>query len=275
MNIKQHIPNLLTLANLACGVLAIIYFMEEPSNKASFKGDCGVDYVNYIHVGAFFILIASVFDFLDGFAARLLKVQSEIGAQLDSLADLVTFGVAPGILFYVLIVTSFFEQSDNLIITGEYISTLDIKPPFTIIEYIPYLGIIIPLFSAYRLAKFNIDTEQTTYFKGLATPANAIFWVGVGITQSVVGIDLNPYLITGLVVFLSILMITNLKMFSLKIKNFKLEGDNIYRLIFLFGIIVMLISTYLLGNIFYSVSGIILLYILLSIPYHFSKNKTT
>lgn len=247
MKLKQHIPNLLTLGNLACGFLAIIFFLEEPFNKESFKDDCGVDYLDYIEAGAILILLASVFDFLDGLTARLLKVQSEIGAQLDSLADLVTFGVAPGMMFY----------SISLIYFKEY-------------HFLPYLSLLIPVFSAYRLAKFNVDNEKTDYFKGLATPANAIFWIGLGLVFNH-SFKLNLYVLIGLVIGLSFLMVSNLKMFSLKIKNLKLEGENIYRLVLIGLVPLMILICHLLGNIFFSISGIILLYILLSIPYHLSK----
>lgn len=266
MNIKQHIPNLLTLANLACGVLAILSFSN--NINSIYQND------DNLIVGINLIFLATIFDFLDGFAARLLKVQSEIGAQLDSLADLVTFGVAPGIMIYSILNSSkiFIDSSELYLINQE----IFLSEKIILQDYLKYLSVLIPVFSAYRLAKFNVDTEQTTFFKGLATPANAIFWCGTVLAFFIADEGrLNGYIYYMLILILSILMVTNLKMFSLKIKNFKLEGDNVYRLIFLFGILVMLMSTFLLGNILYSISGIILLYILLSIPYHLSKNKTT
>ena len=136
MAIKSHIPNILTLANLFCGILAI---------KVGFS--------EHYFLAAFFVVLGAFFDFLDGFAARLLKVQGELGKHLDSLADMVTFGVAPGVVMYSFL-SSFIEDS-----------------------YIPYISFVIPLLSAVRLAKFNIDSNQSDKFIGLPTPANALFFV--------------------------------------------------------------------------------------------------
>ena len=136
MAIKSHIPNILTLANLFCGILAI---------KVGFS--------EHYFLAAFFVVLGAFFDFLDGFAARLLKVQGELGKQLDSFADMVTFGVAPGVVMY-----SFLSS-------------------FILDSYIPYISFVIPLLSAVRLAKFNIDSNQSDKFIGLPTPANALFFV--------------------------------------------------------------------------------------------------
>lgn len=135
MNIKAQIPNLLTLLNLLFGVIGIIWVLD---------GD--------ILSGAYFVLIAAGFDFLDGFVARLLQVQSDIGKELDSLADVVSFGVLPGLILYMM--TKNHTEPDS---------------------YLPYLTLIVPMLSAYRLAKFNLDTRQSDRFIGLPTPANALF----------------------------------------------------------------------------------------------------
>lgn len=252
MNIKKHIPNFITLLNLVCGVLAILLFIEASLIDKIYTGfsNCfGLPSQNRINNGLFLILLATVLDFLDGFAARLLNVKSKIGAQLDSLADMVTFGVAPGFLFYALI---------NLYYNDIYGLSL--------------LFILIPVFSAIRLAKFNVDTEQTTYFKGLATPANAIFWVGIGF--AIIGrIEIPFYLLATLIIIMSLLMVSNFKMFSLKVSNLKFEGDNIYRISLIGVTLVSLILCSLLANIFFAIPIIIILYILLSIPYHLNHNK--
>lgn len=135
MNIKAQIPNLLTLLNLLFGVIGIIWVLN-----------------GNILSGAYFVLIAAVFDFLDGLVARLLKVQSDIGKELDSLADMVSFGVLPGLILYMM--------------------TKNHTEPNS---YLPYLTLIVPMLSAYRLAKFNLDTRQSDRFIGLPTPANALF----------------------------------------------------------------------------------------------------
>lgn len=135
MKIKAQIPNLLTLLNLFFGVIGIIWVLD-----------------GNIQSGAYFILIAAGFDFLDGFVARLLKVQSEIGKELDSLADVVSFGVLPGLILFMMVKNQTGPQS-----------------------FLPYLTLIVPMLSAYRLAKFNLDTRQSDRFIGLPTPANALF----------------------------------------------------------------------------------------------------
>jgi len=139
MKIKDHIPNFITLLNLFAGLLSIYYGM-----------------INELQFAGMMIFVAAVFDFFDGFTARLLNAKSAIGVQLDSLADMVSFGVAPAFLLFHTI-----EFSIEL--TG--ISTW---------EYLPFIALIIPLFSALRLAKFNIDEEQQTSFIGMPTPAIAI-----------------------------------------------------------------------------------------------------
>ena len=133
MNLKAQLPNFITLLNLLSGVLGIIWVLEgQPL------------------YGAYFVILAATFDFFDGFTARLLKVQSDMGKELDSLADVISFGVLPGILLYSL------TESQ------------------TEAAFLPYCTLIIPMLSAYRLAKFNLDTRQSDRFIGLPTPANAL-----------------------------------------------------------------------------------------------------
>ncbi|MDB4088957.1 CDP-diacylglycerol--serine O-phosphatidyltransferase [Flavobacteriales bacterium] len=253
MNIKKHIPNFITILNLVCGVFAIFYFIQSIFTDYGGLFHIMNPKVNLINEGVWLILIATVLDFLDGFAARLLKVQSEIGAQLDSLADMVTFGVAPGFLVYAFCDYNFPEN-----------------------EWAQYFFILIPIFSALRLAKFNVDTEQTTYFKGLATPANAIFWIGVynvpfwSFNQNIA----FEILLIILIIFMSLLMTSNLRMFSLKLKNLKLEGDNIYRVVLILGAIVLTIIFGLFTNIMAAIPFIIIMYILLSIHYHYNTKTT-
>jgi len=252
MNIKQHIPNFITILNLVCGVFAILFFIQ-----SIFTLNDGILHTiepkyALISKGIFLIFIATILDFFDGFAARLLKVQSEIGAQLDSLADMVTFGVAPGFLVYATF-SEFFPEH----------------------EILKYFFILIPAFSALRLAKFNVDTEQTTYFKGLATPANALFWIGMFYFIKNNHSEILFYGIIILIISMSLLMVSNLRMFSLKLKNLKLEGDNIYRVILILGAIILTIIFGMFTNILAAIPFIILLYILLSIHYHYKTRKTT
>lgn len=188
--LSAHIPNFITSLNLFAGCLAIYY---------GFRG-------NYELV-LFFVLIAAVFDFADGLAARLLHAYSPMGKELDSLADIVSFGVAPGVL-----VLSMLTQSEL---------------PY----WVAFAGFIIPVFSALRLAKFNIDERQSASFIGLPTPANALFWVGMGYSFSEILIA-NPWYIVAFAFIFSGLLVSELPMFSLKFKNLKWK-DNSVQFIFL------------------------------------------
>ncbi len=298
MNIKKHIPNLFTLANLVCGISAIICFLNyltvisvSTNNPLGTWGVNNADiwqsnqytFFSSLHFGIGLILLATVFDFLDGFMAKILNAKSKIGAQLDSLSDMVTFGVAPGILLYV-IAENFLVQNETvhqayfILPIPENIDSHSTTPLFMYWHFaiaMKYLSFLIPIFSALRLAKFNIDTEQTTYFKGIPTPANAIFWCGL-IYAMTLGTDINPIIICLLLIIMSLLMMSNIKMLSFKMKNLAFKGDNIYRYALITGAPILGVVCYLLGNIFLAIPLIIILYILLSIPYHiYYKNETT
>ncbi len=250
MNVKKHLPNFITLLNLVCGVFAILFFIQSTNSAQQSVNSLINPTYSAIEIGITLIGIATLLDFLDGFAARLLRVQSEIGAQLDSLADMVTFGVAPGFLVYASYLEFFSEQS-----------------------ILPYFFILLPAFSALRLAKFNVDEEQTTYFKGLATPANALFWIGMFYILKMNHSHSMSFVLLFLIVTMSLLMIADLRMFSLKLKNLKLEGDNVYRIILLIGAFILTILFGLFTNILAVIPFIILLYILLSLHYHYKKRK--
>lgn len=199
---KKHIPNTLTCANLFCGCIALV---------------CVFYY--RLEYAPYFIALAAVFDFFDGFAARLLNVKSDIGLQLDSLADMVTFGVVPGAIIFHLIRISL----DQYNFPEEY----------------AYLAFIISIFSALRLAKFNVDTRQTESFIGLPTPANAILIASFPLILRQLPADhpilhytlLNPYFLFGFVILMSYLLISEIPMFSLKFKNLGWK-DNKIRFIF-------------------------------------------
>lgn len=195
MNIKAHIPNTLTLFNLLLGVIGIISVLG-----------------GNIFQGATFVLLAAGLDFLDGFAARLLKVQSNLGKELDSLADVVSFGVLPGIIIFQMAKT----QSS--------------------IEWLPYLTLIIPMLSAYRLAKFNLDTRQSERFIGLPTPANALLISTLPHLFTLfpkLGTWLStPIGLIGIAWILSILLISEIPLIALKFKNFNFS-ENIYRFLLL------------------------------------------
>ena len=223
MNIRKHIPNTITCLSLVSGCIATVMALQD----------------NYLWA-AIWIIIAAVFDFLDGFAARLLKAYSPMGKELDSLSDMVSFGVAPG-----MIVFSMLGQAS--------------LPLGEIGRYIPYLAFVI---SGLRLAKFNIDERQTTSFIGMPVPAHALFWASVGYSLSPLSQANNVlFIVVTLVVALatSLLLVSEIPMFSLKIKSVAWKGNE--RRYILVGCAVLFVAFFgMLG-----IAGTILLYILLSI----------
>lgn len=206
MQIKQHIPNAITLLNLSSGLLAII---------AIFKG--------YYDEAFLFVCLGIFFDFWDGFFARKFKVSGELGLQLDSLADVITSGVVPGLMMFKLLLD--IQEDDS----SKYYLTED----FYYMGFVPYLGFIITLASAYRLAKFNIDTRQTDSFIGLPTPANALFIMSIpmiqfdGTHEWLVNALFNPFVLLGISFVSAFMLNAEIPLFSLKIKEFSLEKNKL------------------------------------------------
>lgn len=231
---KKQIPNALTSLNLVFGCLAIIAALDNRLSDAS------------IYIGA-----AAILDFFDGFAARVLNVHSEIGKQLDSLADVVSFGVAPGMIFYIL-------EGKCFGTTGFCINT--------------YLPLLIPVFSAIRLAKFNIDTRQSDSFIGLPTPANAIFIATIPfiILHNNFGMATffqNQYFLKLFPILSAYLLVAELPLIALKFKNFTWT-DNKIRYIFIALSLISILAFQFLG-----IAISILLYIIVSIINNLQKNK--
>ena len=200
---KKHIPNFITSLNLASGFVAIIFSIN-----------------GYLVAGSWLILAAMIFDFLDGFSARLLKSYSDIGKELDSLADVVSFGVAPAIIIYQLLTSS-------LGLTGPFIK--EINNHWAIIILLSPL--IMPVCAGLRLAIFNTDETQATSFKGLPTPANALAVISIviaahysdqGIFTSFSGSTVALVIYT---IILSLLMVSRLPLLSLKTSNIKFTGN--------------------------------------------------
>jgi len=215
----RHLPNFLTCCNLICGCLGIVFLLENREWPA-----------------AYFVWIACVFDFLDGFVARMLKVASPIGKELDSLADVVSFGVLPAMVMYKLLDAS----------TGS--------------DVIPFIGFLIAAFSALRLAIFNLDTRQTDSFIGLNTPANTLFITSLPLLPASVGTWLYQDWLLILITFVfSLLLVSPLEIFALKFKNFSWK-DNKLRFTFL-ALAVLLIAILQVS----ALPLIILLYIGLSL----------
>lgn len=205
--IITSVPNTLTLCNLVSGCLACICAFSFDSDIQALGGLNGRQ-LAWILVG-----MAAVFDFFDGAAARWLHAPSPLGKELDSLADLVSFGVAPSMLLYNIL----------SVWTGSW--------------WIPFVALFIPAMGALRLAKFNLDDSQATEFKGLPIPANAIFWIGATAwMQSHAGEWMHAYvywgnlIVSAVIIIVALLMVSDMRMFSLKLKNFRI-GDNLLRYI--------------------------------------------
>jgi CDP-diacylglycerol--serine O-phosphatidyltransferase len=238
--IKRNIPNAITCGNLLCGCLAIVKVFE-----------------GNLVWAAYLVGIAAVLDFFDGFVARLLHISSPIGKDLDSLADMVTFGVVPGFLMFKLLLISSLFMTNN-----------------PVWNYISYLGLIIPIFSCIRLAKFNNDTRQKESFIGVNTPANSILICSLpliigGNYQSPTALFiLNPYLLVAMTIIMSALLVSEIPIFSFKFKSFGWKGNEI-RFVFLFLSLLLLITLHFAG-----IPLIIVLYIVISVVNNFiTKSK--
>ena len=218
--LSSYIPNIITCCNLTAGSLAVIMALRGTFEQA-----------------AIFILIAAVCDFLDGLSARLLHAYSDMGKELDSLSDLISFGLAPGLMVYALL-------NDYLLL------------PYGNLEYLAYIALLIPVAGGIRLAKFNVDDRQTTSLIGLPIPANALFWIGVCFADTR---DWHPVIILALIVLFSYLMVSNLPMFSLKASNLSWSNNKLRYILIItsLGLIIWLGLT--------GLAGAIIAYILLSL----------
>lgn len=244
MNIKKHIPNAITCCNLLCGCLAIVQ---------AFEG-------NLVY-SAYLVGLAAIFDFFDGFAARLLRVASPIGKDLDSLADMVTFGVVPGIILFQIVRGALYLDKEGFTV-------------FENLRFSVYIPFMVTIFSAIRLAKFNNDTRQTDSFIGVPTPAVAIIVCSLPLItnwNAEFGFDdyhrfesfLNPYFLCAISIVFSFLLISEIPLFALKFRNFSWRGNRI-RYSFLGLSIILLITLQFVG-----IPLVILLYILMSVVTNF------
>lgn len=220
------VPNMLTLANLLAGSVAVIFTLVYHAYETAF----------------WLIVAAAVFDFLDGFAARLLKQTSPLGVQLDSLADDVTFGLAPAIVMFDLYVHSSSYYNLNAEVMG----------------WMKYVVLIIAAFSVLRLAKFNIDTTQSTEFEGLPTPANALMLMSLAVLAETGRVVLYQEHILLISIAASLLLISPIRMFALKFKSFGIKGNEL-RYGFIVAALVMIILMPA-----YALLAIIVLYIVIS-----------
>ena len=242
---KRHIPNLITLLNVFCGCVAVVFAV-----------------MNQLELAAIFMFLGVIFDFFDGLAARILDVKSDLGLQLDSLADVITSGLVPGIVMFQLL---------SMSMTGGWntdLSSQATDATFWVglkVASLPFIGFLITMASAYRLAKFNLDENQQSSFIGLPTPANALLIVSLPLillyhnNDFLNGIILNQWFLIGITLLSCYLLNSKIELFALKFKNLSFK-DNALRYIFLVVSLVLLITMQ-----FLAVPIIIVLYILSSL----------
>ena len=208
--IYRHIPNFITSLNLVSGALATFFAID-----------------GHLTWAGIFISLAAILDFADGLAARLLKSYSEIGKQLDSLADVVSFGVAPGAILFTLLEFSLFKMNQPIYqITAHWLEWLILSTAF-----------LLPVFGALRLAKFNVNESNEPFFRGLPIPSNGLFWASMGLIlempqySSIIGEVYSTTNLLLLGIFFAGIMVINLPMFSLKMESFDFR-ENWYRYLF-------------------------------------------
>lgn len=256
MRLIKNLPNILTLFNLFLGCLAIIYIFYDHVIIIDVQRNTYID-MGKIQIASICIFIAAIIDFFDGFVARALDAKSAIGKQLDSLADMVTFGVVPGIMMYQLIARSYYASADAF--------------DYPILYYA--IGFALTLGAAYRLAKFNIDTRQATAFLGMPTPAMAIFIAAIPILIIRDEFNLavffnNKWILMAIVILLTYLMVSEIPMLSLKMSSLGWKENKWTYLLIIKSIAISLICLLFLHSVFIILPVIIITYILLSI----SKN---
>jgi len=240
---KRHIPNFITLLNVFCGCVASVFAV-----------------LNKLEIAAIFVALGIFFDFFDGLAARVLDVKSELGLQLDSLADMITSGLVPGIVMFQLLAmsqTSGWGDGSHFFLESGAI---------TLQHLLPFFGFVITMASGYRLAKFNIDENQTSSFIGLPTPANALLILSLPLilmhqnNELLNGIILNQWFLIILTLVSAYLLNANLPLFALKFKNTSFK-DNAMRYIFLIISLVLIVTMKFMAIpliiLFYVVSSVI------------------
>jgi CDP-diacylglycerol--serine O-phosphatidyltransferase len=251
----KQIPNLFTLLNLVFGCLAIVFILQ--NGIAIYTDSTGsqlIDIPEKIWMASLFIGLAAVVDFLDGFVARFFKATSEMGKQLDSLADVVSFGVAPGMIMYQFLRLSFAQQENGL-----DVSILWLLPAF-----------LLPCAAAWRLARFNIDTEQSYSFKGLPAPSNGLFFASLPLIywnineQWVRDLLLNKWFLYAIILLFVYLMVSRLPLMGLKFTDFSFKNNLSKYLLIIIAIVTIVVFKWL------AVPVILLVYVILSLLF---KNK--
>lgn len=237
MAFKKQIPNLITFLNLICGLLALIHAFNGNYNEA----------FSLVCLGIFF-------DFWDGFFARIFNAQSPLGVQLDSLADMVTSGVVPGVVMYKML--SDIQENQDI---------YNLTPETFYMGAVPYIGFVITIASCYRLAKFNIDDRQTDSFIGLPTPANALLIMSIPMIlfanqyQWLSDLLSNPYFLVGISFLSAYLLNAEIPLFSLKVKYFSWEKNKLQVIFLAISAVLLLLFHFL------AIPIIILFYVILSV----------
>jgi CDP-diacylglycerol--serine O-phosphatidyltransferase len=259
----KNIPNLFTLLNLVFGCLAIIFVLQQGVMLLPLDNEGNIlitpqqleNTPEKIWLASLFIGLAAVVDFLDGFVARFFNASSEMGKQLDSLADLVSFGVAPGMIMYQFLRLSFAQESGGL--------------DTSIIWLLPF--VLLPCAAAWRLARFNLDNSQSYSFKGMPVPAVGIFVASLPLIywnvneQWVIDLLLNKWFLYGIIFVLSYMMVSTLPLMAFKFKDFSIKNNLPKYLMILIAIAALVILKWL------AVPVIVLAYVLLSLLF---KTKT-
>lgn len=250
----KQIPNLFTLLNLFLGCIAIVFALQT-ENISIFVGEDLSTHYNIpekISIASFFIFAAAVIDFLDGFVARLLNATSEMGKQLDSLSDVVSFGAAPAVIMYQLLRISFIKEENGL-----ETSFLWLLPAF-----------ILACAGAYRLARFNIDTEQTYGFKGVPIPAAGLLIASFPLIlhygNSLINVNdwlTNKWVLYGIIAVVSWLMVSKLPLMALKFKDYSVKNNLPKYILVLLAIVAALLLKWL------AVPVVFVAYIILSLLY--------
>jgi CDP-diacylglycerol--serine O-phosphatidyltransferase len=230
----KQLPNLMTMGSLLCGCVAIV---------SIFHGQ--------VAHAAIYVSVAAILDFLDGFVARMLHAQSELGKQLDSLADMVTFGVLPGVILF------------HLMLKSNYFVLYESHGIYRIFKYYMF---IVTVFSCIRLARFNLDTRQTSYFIGLPTPINTLLIMSVSLMvyYNTFGLQfylLNPWVLTGISSLSAGLLVAELPLISLKFKNFRFADNKAQFILLTFSLVLLPVLK------FAAIPAIVIIYIILSLIY--------
>lgn len=240
----KQLPNIITSLNLLCGCVAVLFAVS---------GD--------LIAAAVFAFLGIFFDFFDGLAARLLNAQSKVGVQFDSLADMITSGLVPGIVMVKLLE----RATDSKVIGFSSEATETMSWSAMQVSLLPLVGLLIAVASGYRLAKFNVDARQTNSFIGLPTPANTLLILSLGIISVtlpehwVSGLLLNPWILMGITLLSCVLLNAEIPLFALKFKSWDLKGNAKRYLFLLFSLVSLIFLKFL------AIPLIIAVYILLSL----------